>query len=71
MEAATSTGPKFPDVTVRLVGSDGNAFAVLGAVQRAMRKAGHDDQVAEFMAEATAGDYDGLLRTCMKWVEVA
>ena len=59
-------------VVVRLVGSDGNAFAILGAVQRALRKAGASPaQVAAFMAEATQGDYDHLLRTVMDWVEVA
>jgi hypothetical protein len=24
----------------------------------------------QFQTEATSGDYDHLLRTCMKWVEV-
>lgn len=45
-------------------------FVILGLVQRSMKRAGHADRVKEFMAEATAGDYDHLLRTCMKWVEV-
>ena len=45
---------KFPDVTVQLVGTDGNAFAVLGKVSRALRDAGHADEVPEFMAQATA-----------------
>lgn len=64
--------PHFPDVTVQLTGEDGNAFAILGRVKRALRKGGAatPDDVAAFIEEATAGDYDHLLRTCMKWVNV-
>jgi hypothetical protein len=62
--------PKFPDVTVQLTGSDGNAFAILGAVQKALRRAGHGEAAAEFWAEATSGDYDHLLQTAMRYVEV-
>ena len=66
-----TTTPRYPDVTVQLVGEDGNAFAVLGCVQRALRRA-HvaDEQVQQFFAEATAGDYDHLLATAMEWVDV-
>lgn len=63
--------PKFPDVTVQLTGSDGNAYAVMGAVSRALRKAGHADQVSAFQAEATSGDYNHLLATAMSWVDVS
>lgn len=31
---------KHPDVEVELVGHDGNAFAILGAVSKALRRAG-------------------------------
>jgi hypothetical protein len=31
---------RYPDVRVRLVATDGNAFAVLGRVRRAMTEAG-------------------------------
>lgn len=63
-------GPLYPDVTVELIGSDGNAFAVLGKVSKALRRGGHADAVETFMAEATSGDYDHLLATVMKYVEV-
>ena len=62
---------KFPDVEVHLSGEDGNAFAVLGKVSQALRRAGHGDVVDEFMAEATAGHYDALLRVTMRWVVVS
>jgi len=63
--------PILPDVKVRLTGSNGNAFAVIGKVKRAMERAGHRDRVKEFIAEATAGDYDHLLATCMMWVDIS
>lgn len=69
-EAAERTTPILPDVSVELIGQDGNAFNILGLVTRAMKRAGHGDRVEEFRTEATSGDYDHLLQTCMKWVSV-
>jgi hypothetical protein len=63
---------KYPEITVELVGRDGNAFAILGSVQEAMRRAGLGQaQIDEYLAEATAGDYDHLLRVTMTYVCVA
>ena len=62
--------PKYPHVRVRLVGEDGNAFAILGRTKRALRNAGASaEDVAAFIGEATAGTYDDLLATVMRWVE--
>ena len=62
---------KYPDIEVQLTGEDGNAFVILGAVDLALKRAGIDaDERGEFQAEATADDYDHLLRTCMAWVNV-
>jgi hypothetical protein len=67
-----SASPKYPHIRVTLVGTDGNAYAVLGAVSAAMKRAGIDKAERDaFLAEATAGDYDNLLQTAMRWVEVA
>lgn len=58
-------------VRVPLIGSDGNAFMILGKVQRALKNAGATkEDLAKFHAEATSGDYDQLLRTVLEWVEV-
>jgi hypothetical protein len=55
---------------VRVVGEDGNAFAILGRCARAMKNTGAtNEQVKEFTRQATAGDYNHLLRTTMEWVE--
>ena len=71
MTTSVATEPRF-NVKVKLIGNDGNAFAILGAVSQALRKAGATPaEKAEFMQEATAGDYDHLLCTVMRWVNVA
>ena len=63
------TTPKYPNVEVKLVGEDGNAFAILGRASHAMRLAGVPASEREaFVNEAKAGDYDHLLATVMRWV---
>jgi hypothetical protein len=61
---------RHPEVVVQLTGQDGNAYAILGTVRQALREAGHAGDIAEFFAEATSGDYDHLLQTCLRWVTV-
>lgn len=59
------------DIEVQLTGEDGNAFGIMAAVVRGMRKAGATPvEVAEFQKEAMSGDYDNLLATAMRWVVV-
>jgi hypothetical protein len=62
--------PKFPEIVVPLVGEDGNAFAIMGRVAAALRKAGHADAVRAYTYEAMSGDYDNLLRVTMQTVSV-
>ena len=65
------TTPKYPQIRVKLVGEDGNAFAILGKVQKALRKGGVAKvEIDKYLEEATSGDYDHLLTTTMEWVEV-
>jgi len=63
-------GPvRYPNVRVQLTGEDGNAFFILGKMIKAMRRAGvSDEEIRLFQKEATEGDYDHLLATCMSWV---
>jgi hypothetical protein len=64
--------PKYPEVKVKLVGEDGNAFAIMGRVAGALKKAGvPKEEVAEYMKDSMSGDYNHLLQTAMKWVAVA
>lgn len=57
-----------PRAKVNLVGCNGNAFAILATVDRALRKAGWTpEQRTTFRAEAKSGDYQHLLATAMKY----
>jgi hypothetical protein len=63
--------PKYPDITVELVGQNGNAFNILGICLRAMRRSGlSKEECDKFQAEATSGNYDHLLATCIEWFNV-
>ena len=62
---------KYPEVEVELVGQDGNAFAIMGAVSKALKRADvPKDEGDECLKEMTSGDYDHLLQTAMRWVNV-
>jgi hypothetical protein len=66
-----STDTKYPHINIPLVGEDGNAFSILGRVQRIARRAGLTaDEIEAFRTEATSGDYDNLLLTVMRWFSV-
>lgn len=59
------------DVKVKLLGRNGNAFAIMGAVKQAMKRMDVDKAIIdEYLEEAMSGDYDNLLVTTMKYVEV-
>jgi hypothetical protein len=70
-QAATSraTG-SLSGLPCRLIGTDGNAFAVIGSVSNALKRGGRRDLVEPFRQEATSGDYNGVLKAAMKYVEV-
>jgi hypothetical protein len=61
---------KYPEITVELSGIDGNAFSIMGAVSKALRRNGLASEVETFVAEATSGDYDNVIQTAMRWVNV-
>ena len=53
---------------IELLGSDGNAFAIMGKVQRAAKMYNMDwDKIRK---EMTEGDYDHLLSVVYKYFEV-
>jgi hypothetical protein len=57
------------DVTpaeITLVGVDGNAGAIMGAVARGLRRAGNpSDVIDRYRREAMSGNYDHLLAVSM------
>ncbi|MFA5416925.1 MAG: hypothetical protein WC341_00565 [Bacteroidales bacterium] len=61
--------PKYPKITVKLTGEDGNAFAILGSVVAKLKQENiPTDEIAKFKKEAMSGDYDHLLQTVMAWI---
>lgn len=58
------------NAAVQLTGVNGNAFVILGKVGRAIKRSDKPELYEAFMEEAKSGDYDNLLGTCMKYVDV-
>ena len=57
--------------TVKLIGEDGNAFAIMGTVAKALKKAGFSQEhIAKYYEESSSGDYDNLIRVAMKYAHV-
>ena len=70
-DAVRDAGVRYPHIKVQLTGRDGNAFAILGTVQRALKSANVPaEEIEKWRTEAMSGDYDNLLATCMRWVDV-
>lgn len=58
-------------LTVDLSGPDGNAFAILGKVNGILRQFGYDGEaIGEVMKEAMSSDYDHLLETVGRAVDL-
>jgi hypothetical protein len=62
---------RHPEVTVQLTGTNGNVFALTGAVGHAMKRAGVDRaEIQQFYEEVQASQsYDEALRVMMRWVD--
>lgn len=53
-------------VRLQLVGLDGNAFALMGAFQRAARRQGWTpEEIKPVLDDCMSGDYDHLLNVLM------
>lgn len=72
---------KYPNIYVPVeeFQRDGNAGALMGCVVDALRQARSDGDLTpeearqaihDFRKEAMSGDYDHLIQTCMKWVNI-
>ena len=49
-------------VKCQLTGEDGNAFASMGRVKKALKQAGASTaDISDYMTHAMSGDYDNLL----------
>lgn len=57
--------------TVKLIDTSGNAFAILGRVQKALKEAGADEEyITRYQQEAMRSDYNNLLMVTMDYVNV-
>lgn len=57
--------------TCKLTGTDGNVFAIIGAVSRSLKRANLYDRAREFVAKAMAANsYDSVLQLCFEYVEI-
>lgn len=78
--SSNQTGVKYPECTVELTGMNGNAVLVFRKVRKELIRhlvdvKGWDRQDAEsegnaFQEEAISGDYDNVIATCLRWVNV-
>lgn len=63
---------KYPEIKVQLSGNDGNAFAIMGAVSKALRRADvSQSEIDQYLNQSMSGDYDNLIQTAMRWVSVS
>jgi len=63
--------PKYPNIKVKLTGYNGNTYSVMGKVTKALQKNDVSKEIQdEFFREATSGDHNHVLQTCMKYVQV-
>jgi hypothetical protein len=60
--------PRRPDC--ELIGTDGNVFAIIGAVSRALRRDGQRERATEWAQRAmTCESYDAVLALTFEYVE--
>jgi len=64
-------GPKYPEIEVQLSGVDSNAWSIIGTVSRALKAAGVSaEELKQYSEESRSGDWDNVIETAMRWVEV-
>ena len=62
---------KYPNIEVQLTGNDGNAYAIMSAVSKALKSNGvSKTEIDQYNKESMSGDYDNLLSVAMDWVNV-
>ena len=56
---------------LKLIGKDGNAFAILGEAKRVAKQAGWSaGKIKEYQEKAMSGDYNNLLNVTMDYFDV-
>lgn len=63
-------GTDFDKVKVKILGEDGNGFAIMGRVLKAMKEAEIPKEIRDkYIKEVTSGDYNNLLTVTLQYVE--
>jgi hypothetical protein len=64
-------GVKYPEIQVQLTGNDGNAYSIMGAVSKALKRAEVPQiEIDQYINRSMSGDYDNLLQVAASWVQV-
>jgi len=59
------------DIKVQLTGRDGNAYAIMSAVSKALRQTGvSEKEINQYQDESMSGDYENLLLVAAQWVNI-
>lgn len=59
------------NITVKLIGTNSNVFAIIGKVSNALKRGGYPEIAKEFADKAfDAENYDTVLQIVMEYVEV-
>ena len=63
--------PTVKKPVVKLLGTDGNVFAIIGVCSKALKRAGQPEKAKEMSEKAVrAGSYHEAIGICMQYVEV-
>lgn len=66
-----NTTVKYPNISVKLLGEDGNVFNLIGKTSQALKAAGIPSQeIRDFQTEVTSGTYNDAIATITRWVNV-
>ena len=57
-------------VTYEPTGPSGNAYWIMGATAKALKRNHHADKVDEYLRRATSGDYQNLLAVTREYVNL-
>lgn len=64
-------GPEKQPIIRNICNPDGTIYGIIEKVRRVLRAAGADQEyLNQYVQESMAGDYDNLLPTAMKYVEI-
>ena len=63
---------KYKDISVNITDLDGSAMSIMATIGNALKRHGvSEDEISQYYNESTSSDYDNLLVTAAKWVQVS